>query len=238
MKTVLITGAAKGIGRACAIEFMNKGWNVLIHYNKSKEQALKLEKELNAHAFYADITQPSSIENMYEEISKMGFLVDTVVNNASISEECLFSDITTESWDTMFNTNVRGTFLVTKAFLPHMLKKGKGSIVNISSIWGEVGAATEVHYSASKAAIIGMTKALAKELSSSNIRVNCVCPGYVETDMTSHYTRKDKELIFSEIPMGRGASPEEIAKTIEFLASDSSSYTTGQILSVNGGWNI
>ena len=185
-----------------------------------------------------DISNSHEIRNMHTQLISSGIHTDCIINNAGIAEDALFTDITEESWDRMFAVNVKGAFLITKEFLPDMLNKKSGSIVNVSSIWGETGAAMEVHYSASKAALIGMTKALAKELAPSGIRVNCITPGYVDTDMNSGYTKEDVDVITDEIPLERIANPSEIAKTIEFLASDSASYITGQILGVNGGWYI
>lgn len=238
MKTVLITGAGKGIGAACAEEFAENGWHVILNYNKSGEQAHALASKICARPVRADVSNANEVQNLRRLLTNEGIHIDCIVNNAGISEECLFTDITEEAWDKMFHINVKSAFLVTKAFLPDMLSKKRGSIINISSVWGEVGASMEVHYSASKAALIGMTKALAKELAPSGIRVNCVCPGYVDTDMNRYFDTETVEEITREIPMGRTASPVEIAKSVYFLASDCASYITGQILGVNGGWNI
>ncbi len=238
MKTVLVTGASRGIGAACAREFSSAGWHVVINYNKSEEKALLLAKELGATAVFADITKSKDVEKMYLELKNQGIHIDCIVNNAGISSDKLFLDISEEEWDEIFAVNVKGAFLVTKAFLGDMINKKNGNIINISSIWGETGAAFEVHYSASKSALIGMTKALAKELAPSDIRVNCVCPGYIDTDMNKIYTPQEVLAIKDEIPLERIGSPLEVAKSVVFLASDSASYITGQILGVNGGWNI
>lgn len=238
MKTVLITGASRGIGAAAAREFSKKGWHVIINYNNSEKKAENLAKEIGASVFKADVSDLVSVEKMHSELNRAGVHIDCIVNNAGISQEALFTDITESDWDRMFAVNTKGAFLVTRTFLPDMLSRQKGSIVNVSSIWGETGAAMEVHYSASKAALIGMTKALAKELAPSGIRVNCVCPGYVDTDMNSQYTAEEIYNITNDIPLGRISSPDEIAKTIEFLASDSAAYITGQVIGVNGGWYI
>ena len=238
MNTVLITGASRGIGAAAAEEFAKKGWHVIINYNKSKDNAETLSKKIGATAIKADVSDAVEVTNMYNALHAQGISVDCIVNNAGIASDCLFTDITEEEWGRMFDTNVKSAFLVTKAFLPDMLSKKRGSIINISSIWGETGAALEVHYSASKAALIGMTKALAKELAPSGIRVNCITPGYIDTDMNSCYSPEDVAAITEEIPLCRIGTAAEVAKTTTFLASDSASYITGQVLGVNGGWNI
>ena len=238
MKTVLITGASRGIGAAATKEFSKKGWHVVINYNKNKEKALALAKELGATVFQADISKSDEVLNMYSSLKGQGIHVGAIVNNAGVSSSGLFVDISESEWDEMFAINTKGAFLVTKAFLPDMLSRQSGSIVNISSIWGETGAAAEVCYSASKAALIGMTKALAKELAPSGIRVNCVCPGCIDTDMNKCYSDEERAAIAEDIPLGREGTAEEAAHAIEFLSSDAASYITGQIISVNGGWYI
>ena len=238
MKTVLITGGSRGIGKAAAEEFSNKGWHVVICYQKSETEDAILEKKLGATAIKADVSDANNVKAMHDELLRLGIHTDCIVNNAGIAKDSLFTDITEEDWDRMFAINVKGAFLVTKEFLPDMLNRKSGSIINISSIWGETGAAMEVHYSASKAALIGMTKALSKELAASGIRVNAVAPGFIDTDMNSCYSEEDVNAIKEEIPLERIGNPSEVAKAIEFLASDSASYITGQVLSVNGGWNI
>ena len=238
MKTVLITGASRGIGAAAAKEFSKKGWHVVINYNKNKEKALALAKELGATVFQADISKSDEVLNMYSSLKGQGIHVDAIVNNAGVSSSGLFVDISESEWDEMFAINTKGAFLVTKAFLPDMLSRQSGSIVNISSIWGETGAAAEVCYSASKAALIGMTKALAKELATSGIRVNCVCPGCIDTDMNKCYSNEERAAIAEDIPLGREGTVEEAAHAIEFLSSDAASYITGQVIGVNGGWYI
>ena len=238
MKTVLITGASRGIGAAAAKEFSKKGWHVVINYNKNKEKALALAKELGATVFQADISKSDEVINMYSSLKGQGIHVGAIVNNAGVSSSGLFVDISESEWDEMFAINTKGAFLVTKAFLPDMLSRHSGSIVNISSIWGETGAAAEVCYSASKAALIGMTKALAKELAPSGIRVNCICPGCIDTAMNKCYSDEERAAIAEDIPLGREGTAEEAAHAIEFLSSDAASYITGQVIGVNGGWYI
>lgn len=238
MKTVLITGGGRGIGAASAKYFSQKDWRVVINYNQSKEAAENLAKELGATAVYADISDPKSVCDMSNHLAAVGIHINSIVNNAGIAQDKPFLDISNEDWQQMFDVNVKGTFLVTKTFLPDMIKNHSGSIVNVSSIWGETGASCEVHYSAAKAALVGMTKALAKEMAPSNIRVNCVAPGIIDTDMNSHYCAEDLSSVIEEIPLMRTGTAEEIAKVVEFLASEKSSYITGQIIGANGGWYI
>lgn len=238
MKSVLITGGTRGIGAACAEEFSKKGWNVVINYKSSTDKARNLCQKLGAYAVCADISNSAEVKSMYNELKNSGIRTNCIVNNAGVASDCLFTDISEEEWDRIFNINVKGSFLVTKAFLPDMISRQAGSIVNVASIWGQTGASMEVHYSASKAAIIGMTKALAKEVAPSGIRVNCVCPGYIDTDMNNIYSEEEKADICGEIPLMRTGTPAEAAKVIEFIASDNASYMTGQIIGVNGGWLI
>ncbi|MBQ1215444.1 MAG: SDR family NAD(P)-dependent oxidoreductase, partial [Firmicutes bacterium] len=188
-KTVLITGASRGIGRECALEFARQGAsNIIIGYNKSEAQALELdailkEQGVNSLALQADIRSKTEVNLMFRRAQAAFGPVHILVNNAGISGFSLFTDITEEMWDEMMDTNIKGMYLCCKEALPDMISEKDGAIVNISSIWGQVGASCEVHYSASKAAVIGLTKALAKELGPSNVRVNCVAPGVIQTDM-------------------------------------------------------
>lgn len=238
MKTVLITGGTRGIGAACVEEFSKKGWNVVVNYKKSDKEAADLKSRFGTYTIRADVSSRIEVDKMYNELKNLGIHVDCIVNNAGISADGLFTDISEEEWDKIFAVNVKGAFLVTKRFLPDMISKHSGSIVNISSIWGQVGAALEVCYSSSKAAVIGMTKALAKEVAPSGIRVNCVCPGYIDTDMNNSYSEDDVTAICEEIPLMRVGEAREAAKVIEFISSDAASYMTGQTIGVNGGWNI
>lgn len=235
MKTVLITGASRGIGAASARLFKQHGYNVIINYNNSRAKAELLAKELGATAIKADVSDKTQVENMFSEIEKTFGGVDVLVNNAGISKIKLFSDITEDEWDRMFDVNVKGMFNCTQAVLGYMIHNKCGKIINISSMWGITGASCEVHYSASKAAVIGFTKALAKELGPSGICVNCVAPGVVKTDMCKDLTNEDIDVLKEETPLERIGEPEDIAKTILFLAENSGDFITGQVISPNGG---
>lgn len=235
MKTVLITGASRGIGAATAALFKQHGYNVIINYNNSYDKAELLAKEIGAIALKADVSDKSQVEAMFSEIKKTFGGVDVLVNNAGIAQIKLFSDITEEEWDKMFDTNVKGMFNCTKAALSHMIHQKNGKIINISSMWGITGASCEVHYSASKAAVIGFTKALAKELGPSGICVNCVAPGVIKTDMCKDLTDEDIDALKEETPLEKIGEPSDIAKTILFLADSSGDFITGQVISPNGG---
>ena len=243
-KTVLITGASRGIGRECALEFARQGAsNIIIGYNKSEAQALELEAILkeqgvNALALQADIRSKTEVNLMFRRAQAAFGPVHILVNNAGISGFSLFTDITEDMWDEMMDTNIKGMYLCCKEALPDMISEKDGAIVNISSIWGQVGASCEVHYSASKAAVIGLTKALAKELGPSNVRVNCVAPGVIQTDMLAVVDPQIQEDLKEETPLMKLGTPSDIAKSVCFLCSPAASFITGQVLGVNGGFVI
>ncbi len=234
MKNVLITGGSRGIGKGCVYEFAKAGYRVLLNYEKSDESAQKICAETGAIAVKADISDEESVERMAELVRKYG-KVSVIVNNAGISQIKLFSDITAADWDRMFDVNVRGMFLVTKAFLPDMIHEKYGKIINISSMWGVRGGSCEVHYSAAKAAVIGFTKALAKEVGPSGINVNCIAPGVIDTDMNSELDEQAMAELCADTPAGRIGTPYDIAKTAVFLASDDASFITGQTICADGG---
>ena len=241
MKNVLITGASKGIGKSTALLFAKKGYNVVINFNTDFDGAQMAAREcesfgVSAIAIEGDISISDQVLKIVQVAEKEIGNIDILVNNAGISLQKLFQDTSEEEWDKIFNVNVKGAYLFSKYLLPHMIKQKSGCIINVSSIWGKVGASCEVCYSASKAALIGMTKALAKEVGPSGIRVNCVAPGVVKTQMTECFSKEALEELKEDISLGYIASPEEIAKSIVFLASDDASYITGQVLGVNGGF--
>lgn len=240
-KTVLITGAAKGIGAACTQSFAEAGYNVVINYNTSADDAKELYNRLSSQSFSvslykADISKEADAEALVKHTIDTFGSLDVLVNNAGISQTKLFTDITLDDWNNMFDINTKGVFLVTKAAVRHMVSQKYGRIINISSIWGVSGASCEVHYSASKAAVIGMSKALAKELAPSNITVNCIAPGAIKTDMLNEYTEQELKDLEDRILMGRLGSPEDIAGSALFFASDNASYITGQVLVIDGGF--
>ena len=240
-KTVIITGAAKGIGRAIAKDFAYSGYNVCINYNTSEEQAKELCQELakdgcNIIIYKADVTSRQEVDKMVDYVIGTFGNIDVLINNAGISEYKLFTDITQEDMEKMVNVNILGVFNTTQSVLrKSMLPRKDGTIINISSIWGMVGASLEVAYSTTKAAIIGMSKALAKELAPSNITVNVVAPGAISTDMISSLSKEDLEVLKEEIPLGKIGNVEDVAASVKFLASYEARYITGQVISPNGG---
>ena len=238
MKNVLITGGTKGIGKKCSELFYKNGWRVFVIYHKDRESAGELEQNINCTTYCADICSYEECENVVADIYKKYDGIDVLVNNAGISEQKLFVDINSDDWNRMINTNLTGMYNITNAAVKEMIKKHSVSIVNVSSIWGGCGASCEVHYSASKAGVIGFTKALAKELGLSGIRVNCVAPGIIDTPMNSHLKKEDIDEICEQIPLGRVGKTEECAELIYFLSSEKAQYITGQVVEINGGWNI
>lgn len=237
MKTIIVTGGSRGIGRAIVEKFASENYNVILNYNKSEFSALDIAKQYkNVETFKADVSKSKDVEAMINFAENKFGQIDVLINNAGISSTGLLQDLSLEEWNKLFETNVTGTFLVTREVLPRMISKKSGKIINISSVWGMVGASMEVAYSASKAAIIGFTKALAKEVGPSNITVNAIAPGIVMTDMVSNLSVEEFEQIRNEIPLGKIGSTEDIASTAFYLASDAANYMTGQIISPNGGW--
>ncbi len=239
MKTILVTGGARGIGKAIVEKFAKNGYNVLLNYAHSEEAAYMLSKAYpNIKTYKADISNKKEVTQMIEYAKNEFKHIDILVNNAGISTTGLIQDLSEEELNRLFAINVKGTIFCSQAVLPDMLSKHEGKIINISSVWGMVGASNEVAYSASKAAIIGFTKALAKEVGPSNIHVNAVAPGIIMTDMVSDYTVEEFDAIRSNIPLDRIGSTEDIANAVYYLASDDANYITGQVLSPNGGWII
>jgi len=239
MKTVLVTGGSRGIGKAIVEKFAENNDNVILNYHKSIESAKQIESNFkNVKIFKADVTNRKEVQAMIDYANQTFGNIDILVNNAGISCTGLFQDLSFEEWQDVFNINMNGVYHCTQTVLPQMLSNHAGKIINISSIWGMVGASCEVAYSTSKAALIGFTKALAKEIGPSGITVNAVAPGIVMTDMVSHYTLEEFEDIRSQIPLGEIGSTQDVANSVFFLASDDANYITGQVLSPNGGWVI
>ncbi len=238
--SVIITGASKGIGRAMARRFAREGYHVVINYRRSKEAAEELHSTLlrengSAELCRADVTKREEVDSMVDRCVQKYAGVDILINNAGISQTKLFTEITSGDWDNMLNINLKGAFNCSQSVLRYMLPCKKGKIINISSIWGMAGASCEVHYSAAKAGLIGLTKALAKELGPSNIQVNCIAPGVVETGMLDEYSAQELDDLRGSIPLMRLGGPEEIAACALFLASREADYITGQVISPNGG---
>lgn len=239
-KTVLITGASGGIGSSIAEKFSSLGYNVILNYNKSKEQALSLceklrESNANVHAVCADVSDAKQVKNMFDEIQNLFGGVDVLINNAGISQIKMINDVTEDEWDRMFDINTKSAYLCSKLAIPYMVNNKWGRIINISSMWGICGASCEVPYSASKAALIGFTKALAKELAPSGITVNCIAPGFIDTKMNSHLSGSEIEDFIQEIPVMRLGKPKEVAHAVSFVADENSGYMTGQVLAIDGG---
>ena len=236
-KTVIVTGGSRGIGKAIVEKFAEEGYHVLLNYNKSEFSAVETAKKYNnVDVFKADISSPKDVEAMINYAISKYKKIDVLINNAGIASNGLLQDLSLDEWNHLFEVNVTGTFLVTREVLPHMISEKAGKIINISSVWGMVGASNEVAYSATKAAIIGFTKALAKEVGPSNITVNSIAPGIVMTDMVSNLSVEEFDAIRNEIPLGELGSTEDIASAALYLASDAGKYITGQVLSPNGGW--
>ena len=237
-KTVLITGGSRGIGEAMVRAFSGIGCKVAFIYNNSREKADTLANELGALALQADISDFEQTASAVARAKDFFGHIDVLINNAGISQIKLFADITCEDWQKMMDVNLTGVFNATKAVIDDMISRKSGCIINISSMWGEVGASCEVHYSAAKAGVIGMTKALAKEMGLSGIRVNCITPGVIATEMNGELDEGTLESLKEETPLGRIGTPADIANAALFLASDAAGFITGQIIGVNGGFII
>lgn len=237
----IVTGGAKGIGRAIVESLAQKGIKVILNYNHSEEQAMELKKELSrkgytVETYKADVSKSREVEKLVKFAKQTYGEIDILVNNAGIDKWQLFTDIKDEDWDNMIQNNLNSVFYMTREVVKDMINKKNGCIINISSIWGITGASCEVAYSVSKAGIDGLTKALAKELAPSNIRVNSIAPGCIMTDMNKEFSKEELEEIKEQIPIGRIGKPEDIARCVNWLIEDE--YTTGQIISPNGGWVI
>ena len=239
MKTVLITGASGGIGAAIAKELSAAGYNVALTYNKNRESAEKLRAELTgAQAFHCDISSYASVEKLYSDVMAHFGTVDAVVNNAGAAYTGLLQYMSEAEILSLVNTDLNGVIYSTRFAADLMVKKHAGSIVNISSIWGVVGASCEAVYSAAKGGVVTFTKAMAKEIGPSGVRVNCVSPGVIKTAMLDCYSEEDLQALADETPLGRIGTPEDVAKTVRFLISDDSSFITGQNIVVDGGISL
>ena len=241
-KTALVTGGAKGIGEAICIQLAKDGYSIALNYNNSEAEAQSLKDKLSTitevEIFKADVSDSSQVNTMFDLVEKRFGGVDVLVNNAGIAQQALFTDITDEMWQRMLGVNLTGAFNCCRRSLPYMINQKYGAIINIASMWGEVGASMEVHYSASKAGLIGLTKALAKEVGLSGITVNAVSPGVVLTDMMAQFSDDDKNALVDETPMATLGKPQDIASAVSFLVGENARFITGQVISVNGGFVI
>ena len=238
-KVAIVTGGSRGIGSEIVRMLAGKNYEVVLNYNKSEAAAKKIQQELlgkgkKIEIFKADVSKRKEVKNLIKFTLDKFYKIDVLINNAGIAQEKLFTEISDNDWNKMIETNLNSVFYCTQEVLPTMIKRQKGCIINISSIWGITGGSCEVAYSTTKSAINGLTKALAKELGPSHIRINSIAPGIIDTEMNKNLTKQDLEDIKNEIPLERIGKPEDIAKCINWLVEDS--YTTGQIISVNGGW--
>ena len=240
-KIALVTGASRGIGRAIATELARRGWAVAIGYRVRRDKAEELARQLTedgcrAMVCQADVSRREEVEAMVRRVEENFGPVSLLVNNAGIAGQSLFQELTEERWHEFFSVNVDGAFYASRAVLPHMLHEHTGCIVNISSIWGQRGASCEVAYSATKAALIGLTRSLAAELAPSHIRVNCVAPGVIRTDMLDELPEELLPQLAEQTPLGRLGTPEDIAAAVAFLADPAAGFITGQVLTCDGGF--
>ncbi len=240
-KVALITGSSRGIGRAEAIKLAGDGYAVCINYIEREDKAEELVESLvsqgfEAMCYKADVAKADEVKAMVKAVEERLGYVTLLVNNAGIAKQCLFQDMTEEYWHRMFDVNLNGAFNTIQAVLPNMLHEHAGCIINTSSIWGQHGASCEVAYSSTKHALIGLTRSLAQELAPTNIRVNCVAPGVINTDMVQVLGKETLDMLAEDTPVGRLGKPEDIAAVVSFLASDAASFITGQVITSDGGF--
>ena len=233
-KTALVTGSSRGIGAAAARRLAADGWDVAVHYHRSEKAARALGRELYAPVFQADVSDPEQVRALFAGAGP----VDLLVCNAGIAAYGLLTDTSEPAWRQVMAVNTDGVYRCCREAIPHMVQQKAGCIVVVSSVWGRYGASCEAAYSASKAALIGLTKALAKELGPSGIRVNCVCPGVIDTDMLAGFDFADRQDLISRTPLGRLGRPEDVAELIAFLASDRAGFITGQVIGCDGAFGL
>lgn len=242
-KTVLISGGSTGIGKACVEAFARAGYSVVFLYHTHETAAKRLTEDLrgaglDASCYGCDVSSPDSVSSVISDILRSYHHIDVLINNAGIALTGVITELSAADWDRLFDTDVRSVFLLSRALLPGMIARQTGSIINISSVWGETGASCETAYSAAKAALIGLTKAMAKELGPSGIRVNCVAPGVIDTAMNSALDPAELKALAEQTPLGRLGTPEDVASAVLFLAGDGASFITGHTLSVGGGFAL
>ena len=241
MKTIVVTGGSRGIGKCLVKNFAQDGYNLVLNYNKSEEQAKEIKENLekdgyNIEIFKADVSKREEVKQLVQFTLNKFENIDVLINNAGISQMKLFTDITDEEWDNIMNVNLKSAYFTIQEVLPNMINRKQGLIINISSVWGLVGASCEAAYSVTKAGLDALTKSLAKELGPSNIRVNSIAPGIIDTEMNNNLDEKTKKEIAEEIPLNKIGKPIDIYRCAKWLVEDE--YTTGQIISPNGGWVI
>ena len=240
-KTIIVTGGSRGIGAGIVKLLAEENNNIVLNYNKSEENAKKIQKECtdlgkNVEIFKPDVTKREEVRRLVEFTIQKYKKIDVLINNAGISQSKLFTEVTDEEWRYVIDNNLTSVFYMSQEVVPHMIQQQSGCIINISSIWGMVGSSCESVYSVSKAGVDGLTKALAKELGPSHIRVNSIAPGLIDTQMNQDLSKEVLEEIKEETPLGKIGMPEDIAKCVKWLIEDE--FTTGQIISINGGWVI
>lgn len=238
MRTILITGGSRGIGAAMVRRFSAAGDRVFFTWNRSGEAAERLCRETGAKGIRADMASGEEIRRAVRQVTEEAGQVDVLICSAGVSLNRMLADTTDSEYRQVMDTNLYGTFAAIRAVLPDMFWRRQGCILTVSSIWGQTGASCEAVYSASKAAVIALTQAAAREAAGAGIRVNCIAPGIIDTSMNDHLTPEEKAELTEEIPLGRMGSPEEVAETAFFLAGDGAGYITGQVIPVNGGWRI
>lgn len=236
-KVVLVTGGSRGIGAAAVRAFAQAGCRVVLNYRSRKDEAEALAAQYPGQILpiQADVADREAVFAMFEQTERTWGPVEILVSNAGIAQQKLFTDITPQEWQRMLDVHLNGAFHCCQRALPHMIQKKWGRILLVSSMWGQVGGSCEVHYSAAKAGLIGLTKALAQEEGPSGITVNCIAPGVVDTDMMADFGPEDRQALADETPVGRLGTPDEVAQALVFLAGEQAGFITGQVLGVNGG---
>lgn len=240
-KVVIVTGASRGIGRNIATTLAKKGYIVIANYNKSENKAIELQQNLekeniNIDIFKADVSNRDEVKQLVQFVINKYKKIDCVINNAGIDQVKMFLDITDVDWNNMISNNLNSVFYMCQEVLPYMIHEKNGVIINISSIWGVTGASCESHYAVSKAGVDALTKSLAKEMGPSNIRINSIAPGFIDTEMNNNLNEEEKKEIKEEIPLQKIGKVEDVSRTVEWIIEDE--YITGQVISVNGGWLI
>ena len=235
-KIIIITGASRGIGNSIAKLLAKENYQVIANYNKSEIEAKKLKEEYNVDIFQADVSKREEVKALINYTINKYKKIDCIINNAGIDQIKMFVDITDKDWEDMIQNNLNSVFYMCQETIPYMVNRKEGNIINISSIWGQIGASCESHYAATKAAIDAITKSLAKELGDSNIRVNSIAPGIIDTEMNNNLSEEERKDIIKEIPLKKIGKKEDVARCVKWLLEDE--YVTGQVININGGWLI